>query len=157
MDVHANTVKRTAHDGCRSQLSAAGQGRDSNRAFHALPRRRGLSQRALDRACGYIATNLGESVTLDDLAGAAAVSRFHFVRAFKLATGESPMAFLRRSRIERAKQLLRRGGQPIAEIAVSVGFYDQSHFSRIFRQIVGATPAQYARRQCEGEAAKQAA
>ena len=53
--------------------------------------RRGLSRRALNRACSFIAENLGERFTLDDLAREAGVSRFHFARLFRVSTGDSPI------------------------------------------------------------------
>lgn len=99
----------------------------------------------LDRVGSFLDDHLGDSVNLDDLARLASVSRFHFARCFRSSTGESPMAFLRRLRIERAKQLLESGDQPISDIALELGFYDQSHFSRHFRRIVGTTPGRYAR------------
>lgn len=101
---------------------------------------------ALKRIDRYLDEHLGDSVRLEDLARLAAVSRFHFARCFRRSTGESPMAFLRRMRIERAKELL-ANGSPICDIALELGFYDQSHFTRHFARIVGTTPGRYARRQ----------
>jgi AraC family transcriptional regulator len=107
--------------------------------------RRGLSRRVLLRACTHIERHLGDCVTLSDLANVAGVSRFHFARLFRMSTGYSPMAFLLRKRIERAKALLDRGNMPICEIAAMLGFSDQSHFSRTFRKLEGVTPKQFAR------------
>jgi AraC-like DNA-binding protein len=74
--------------------------------------RRGLSRRTLALACSYMEENLGENFTLGDLGKAADVSPFHFSRLFRVSTGQSPMAYWRRLRIERAKEMLlhaRRG------------------------------------------------
>ena len=108
--------------------------------------RRGLSRRALNRACSFIAENLGERFTLDDLARQAGVSRFHFARLFRVSTGDSPMAYLLKSRIERAKQMLLQDDRPVCEIAAVLGFCDQSHLTRTFRRLTGLTPREFARR-----------
>ncbi|GFE81117.1 hypothetical protein GCM10011487_31170 [Steroidobacter agaridevorans] len=108
---------------------------------------RGLSRRALNRACSYIAENLGERFTLDDLARQAGVSRFHFARLFRVSMGESPMAYLLKSRIERAKQMLLQDDRPVCEIAASLGFCDQSHLTRTFRRMTGLTPREFSRLQ----------
>lgn len=100
---------------------------------------------ALDRIGSFLEDHLADNVRLDDLAKLAFVSRFHFARCFRSSTGETPMAYLRRLRIERAKQLLTSGNRPIADIAVEVGFYDQSHFTRQFKRVVGTTPGRYTR------------
>ncbi len=111
--------------------------------------RRGLSRRALNRACSFIAENLGERFTLDDLARQAGVSRFHFARLFRVSTGDSPMAYLLKSRIERAKQMLLQDDRPVCEIAAVLGFCDQRHLTRTFRRLTGVTPREFARRQTE--------
>lgn len=108
---------------------------------------RGLSRRALNRACSYIAENLGERFTLDHLARQAGVSRFHFARLFRVSMGESPMAYLLKSRIERAKQMLLQNDRPVCEIAASLGFCDQSHLTRTFRRMTGLTPREFSRSQ----------
>ncbi|HUD41701.1 MAG TPA: AraC family transcriptional regulator [Dokdonella sp.] len=119
----------------------------------APARRRGLNRRALTRALAYIEAHLGEEVGLDDLAGAAAISRFHFARLFRASTGHSPMAFLLRLRIARAQDMLRAGNRRIAEIAAALGFFDQSHFARTFRRLTGQSPREYARdRRAHGDA-----
>jgi AraC family transcriptional regulator len=104
----------------------------------------GLSRRALGLTHEYIVENLGEPVTLDDLAQVIGLSRFHFARQFRRSTGESPMRYVQRCRIESAKRLLRHGELLMTEIAVNVGFCDQSHFSRSFRKLVGMTPREFA-------------
>lgn len=107
--------------------------------------RRGLNRRALARALSYIDAHLGDAVSLEDLARAAAISRFHFARLFRASTGHSPMAFLLRLRIARAQDMLRAGNRRVAEIAAALGFFDQSHFARTFRRLTGQSPREYAR------------
>lgn len=99
--------------------------------------------RLLDRARDYLEEHLYEPVTLDQLAAAAAVSRFHLARSFMEHFGIPPHAYVLQRRINRACALL-RSGVPCVEVASSVGFADQSHFTRHFKKIMGVTPARYA-------------
>jgi AraC family transcriptional regulator len=105
----------------------------------------GLSRNALARALEFMERNLGEDVGLDDIARAACVSRSHFARLFRVSMDDSPMGYLLRLRIERAKTLLARNDQSICAIALALGFFDQSHFSRTFRRLTGQSPSQFAR------------
>src|SRR4051812_24547581 len=107
--------------------------------------RGGLAGGALRRVRGYIDNHIGERISLDELAREAGVSRFHFARQFRLSTGESPMEYLRRVRIERSKSILQTRDATIAEVAARLGFSDQSHFTRIFGRLVGVSPGSFAR------------
>jgi AraC family transcriptional regulator len=104
-----------------------------------------MSKHSLRAVKQYMDDNLHEHVSLSDLAGVAGVSRFHFIRVFRLSTGKTPMAYLERSRIRRATTLLRERELTVSEIAHLVGFADQSHFSRRFKRHVGATPTAFRR------------
>jgi AraC family transcriptional regulator len=106
---------------------------------------RGLSRRALQRACSFIEQRLGERLSLQEIADAACVSRFHFARMFRLSTGRSPIEYLFHRRIERARHLLLEGDRLIGEVAAELGFSDQSHFSRHFRRATGLSPSAYLR------------
>ena len=108
--------------------------------------RRGLNPRAMNRVVIHIEENLGESLSLSTLAAVACVSRFHFARMFRLSTGYSPMAYVLRRRVERARLQLAQGYQRLSDLAAELGFCDQSHFTRIFRRMTGFTPREYARR-----------
>lgn len=105
----------------------------------------GLAASRLNRVLSHIEENLGESLTLDELARLANVSRFHFARLFRRSTGLSPMAYVERSRLQRAKDLIQSGRLSLAEIAALLGFADQSHFTRRFRRQYGYTPSAFAR------------
>jgi AraC family transcriptional regulator len=107
------------------------------------PERRAISRAKLQRALDYIAANLAQDISLDDIAGAAAVSPFHFAHGFKQATGLSPHQYVIRQRIEQAKTMLRHQDDPIAQIALSVGFANQSHFTTAFKRHCGMTPKAY--------------
>jgi AraC family transcriptional regulator len=109
------------------------------------PFRGGLPGGALHRVRAYIDDHIGERISLDELARQAGVSRFHFARQFRLSTGESPMGYLRRQRIERSKSILQTRHSTIAEVAARLGFSDQSHFTRIFGRLVGVSPGSFAR------------
>ena len=71
------------------------------------------------------------------------LSTYHFVRAFKQATGETPHQYLLKSRVERAKQLLAETELPLAEISYLVGSNSQSHFTASFRRLARLTPKTY--------------
>lgn len=107
--------------------------------------RGGLAGGALRRVRAFIEDHIGERISLDELARQAGVSRFHFARQFRLSTGESPMGYLRRLRIERSKSILQTRDSTIAEVAARLGFSDQSHFTRIFGRLVGVSPGSFAR------------
>lgn len=99
-----------------------------------------LDERAFARAAAFVAGHLGEPLTLADIAAAACISRFHFARLFRARTGYSPMAYVMRLRLERAREMLARDEGCIADTAAALGFYDQSHFTRTFRRAHGIPP-----------------
>jgi len=104
-----------------------------------------LSPPKLRRVIDFIEANLQESIGLDDLARAAGLSANHFLRVFKLATGETPYHFLRARRLERARQLLVDNPMPLAELALECGFANQAHFTAAFSREVGISPGRYRR------------
>jgi AraC family transcriptional regulator len=116
---------------------------DSDHVRHGF--RGGLAGGALRRVRAYIDTHIGERISLDELARQAGVSRFHFARQFRRSTGESPMEYLRRVRIERSISILQNRDTTIAQVAAGLGFSDQSHFTRIFGRLVGVSPGSFAR------------
>ena len=89
-----------------------------------------------------IAERCAESLSLDELAREAGMSRYHFVRAFSRVVGMTPHAWQLNQRIQRARGLLEQG-MSLAEAALQLGFADQSHFQRAFKQRVAATPGEY--------------
>jgi transcriptional regulator GlxA family with amidase domain len=105
----------------------------------------GLGSRALAAVIDYMETHMDEPIRLSALAQLTNVSRFHFCRLFRRATGLSPMVYLERSRVERAQGLIGQGRMSLAEIALEVGFADQSHFTRRFQLHSGCTPGAFAR------------
>jgi len=95
------------------------------------------------RVAEYIEANLGKDIGLQDMAELAGLSRFHFLRAFKKTTDETPYQYLLRRRILRARTLLRESKMTVAKIASAVGFKDSTRFIRTFRRICGMTPGMY--------------
>jgi AraC family transcriptional regulator len=104
---------------------------------------RGLSARQRHLVDDYVKAHLGESISLDDLASALALSRYHFARGFRETMGVTPHEFVLRHRVARAQLLLRRTRTPLHEIASICGFADQSHMTRVFKKQLGTTPGKY--------------
>jgi AraC-like DNA-binding protein len=102
--------------------------RDAGREFGAVARARAL----LDERCG-------EDLSLADLAAETGLSAWHLARAFTAGVGLPPHAYQVQARIRRARKRL-AGPQGLAEIAADMGFADQSHFTRVFKRIVGVSP-----------------
>lgn len=90
----------------------------------------------------YIAAHFTENVSIEQLAGLVGLSRYHFIRAFRRECGFPPHAYLNQLRLLAAKELLRAGKSP-TETAGEVGFYDQSHLTRLFRRTYDITPGEY--------------
>ena len=103
-----------------------------------------LPRHKLRAVIEYIHEHLDAELSLDHLAAVAHVSPYHFARLFKHSTGLPPHQYVIARRVERAKELLRqRDRLPLAEVAMEVGFSDQSHFTRHFRRLVGVTPRRF--------------
>jgi AraC family transcriptional regulator len=105
---------------------------------------------AVRRAIAYIEDHPDRAISLQELAEAAGLSRFHFGRVFKRHLGVSPAKYVERVRIEQSKLLIAGAQMSLANIAQAVGFADQSHFTRRFRAHVGCTPAHFAREHAVG-------
>ena len=103
----------------------------------------GLSQGQRRLLLEYVEANLGRNIALEDLAGVAGLSVFHFTRKFRAEFGCPPHAFVMRQRLERARRRLARRDIPLKVVAADCGFADQSHMNRVFRHLLGTTPAQY--------------
>ena len=105
---------------------------------NATPKHRDAAR--TQRAVAYLHAHLAESLDLDRLAEVSDLSSSHLTRLFRQHTGYTPMTYLRRARIESARQLLGDTNLSIKEIARRCGFDDAYHFSRVFRQIDGLSP-----------------
>ncbi|MFA7236583.1 MAG: AraC family transcriptional regulator [Phycisphaeraceae bacterium] len=111
--------------------------RDDADAVSAANRQR------LERAITYARGHLHAPLNLDDLAQAAGLSASHTARLFHHVTGCPPMQFIRRLRIERARELLGEVDLSIKQVAARTGFASPYLFSRVFRRIDGLSPSQF--------------
>lgn len=97
----------------------------------------------LKRVSDYVEANLDRSLSLAALAEAAGLSRMYFAGQFRLATGMRPHNYVVQRRIQRAKALLSQNRVSIVEVAFSVGFQSQSHFTAVFKRVAGITPQRW--------------
>ncbi len=107
---------------------------------HSLAPEPKLDDRRLARAVDYAEAHIAAPLTVGELAGAAAMSPSAFSRAFRAATGETPWAFVRRRRLERAGEQLARTDDTLMQVAAECGFTDASHLARCWKSVYGTTP-----------------
>ncbi|HEV7298403.1 MAG TPA: AraC family transcriptional regulator [Tepidisphaeraceae bacterium] len=103
-----------------------------------------LARPALRAVQEYIDAHLDQNFALADLAAVAQLSEFHFARLFKQTTGLPPHQFVIHQRVERAKRLIAARQLSLAQVAVEVGFSDQTQLTRHFKRVVGVTPSRFA-------------
>lgn len=95
-------------------------------------------------AIKYIQFNYSRDIGINDIAAAVGVSRSHLYRVFVGHLGQSPVEYLTQFRISEACSLLETTNLTVAEVAYSVGFFDQFYFSRVFKKAKGVPPSRYA-------------
>jgi AraC family transcriptional regulator len=98
---------------------------------------------AVARVIRSMRENLGEQITMDDMARTAMFSKFHFSRIFLRVTGISPGRFLSALRLQEAKRLLLTTAMTVADISHLVGYNSIGTFSSRFRASVGVSPSEY--------------
>jgi AraC family transcriptional regulator len=103
--------------------------------------------RRVSEAVHYIEDNASEPVDLDQLAGAVNMSKYHFLRVFRQATGMPPYRYLLNLRMWRAAVRLTTSSEPISAIAYDAGFGDLSTFNNRFRVLFGVSPSVYRKQQ----------
>lgn len=108
--------------------------------------RGGMAFGSLRRTREHIEQRLAHKISLRELANIAGLSAGHFSRAFKQSVGLSPHRYVLRRRVAAAADLIRGTDRSLAEVALSVGFADQSHFTRAFVRESGVTPSAFRRR-----------
>ena len=101
------------------------------------------------KAKEILAGSVHTKLFIADVAAQCAMSRSHFSRAFKKATGMSPQDWSLQWRVRRAQELLASGSLSLCRISLECGFADQSHFSRMFSKLVGTTPKRWQREQLQ--------
>ncbi|MGN7743488.1 AraC family ligand binding domain-containing protein [Pseudomonas sp. 22526] len=131
-------VRQSAMDQLLDQLTGHLHWRKRYREDPRLPL---VARKARD----YLHAHAQQDISLDELGAVCGVDRFRLTRAFKAAYGLPPHAYLVQLRLAKARRLLARGEQP-AEVAMALGFADQSHMGRWFVRAYGLTPAAYRKR-----------
>ena len=103
----------------------------------------GLPPRRLQRVFSHIRENIGQELSVTELAQVAGMSQYYFSKLFKMSTGTTPHQYVMRQRVERAQEHLRETRLSLADIAMKVGFETQSHFTSVFRRLAAITPKHY--------------
>ncbi|GLR83434.1 helix-turn-helix domain-containing protein [Bradyrhizobium iriomotense] len=116
---------------------------------NAAPVASGLAPWQAKRACERLESDLGGKLTLQDIAAELGLSVSHFSRAFRTSIGLPPHQWLLRQRVSTAKQLMANRNLTLADIALSAGFANQSHFTRVFSTVAGVSPGVW-RRETDG-------
>jgi AraC-like DNA-binding protein len=106
-------------------------------------RQPGQERKAVQQARCYIDERFAQGINLAQLAEHVSLSPYYLLRVFRAEVGMPPYAYLESVRIRQAQRLI-EAGNPLAEVAVEVGFSSQSHLTQRFKQIIGVTPGQYA-------------
>jgi len=107
------------------------------------PLQGGLGPGRLRKIKELVHAKLEAELTLVEMAQSVELSPAHFSRMFRESTGETPHQYVLRSRIERAKAMLREPEARVLDVAVACGFKTQQHFARVFRHLSGASPREY--------------
>ena len=94
----------------------------------------------------FLETHYNQGISVEDAAELLDISKPHFMRVFKQATGQSFLSYLNHLRIAKAQALLTSSDKPISQLSQEVGFCDQSYFGSVFRKTVHMTPLTYRRR-----------
>ncbi|WP_248449329.1 helix-turn-helix domain-containing protein [Sinorhizobium meliloti] len=103
----------------------------------------GLATAVRRRIVDYVEAHLDQPLVLDQLAGEAKLSTFHFARMFRVSFGMPPHRYVDQRRIHRACHLLRDPATTLSAIALSCGYSSQSHFNRAFKAKTGVTPGEW--------------
>jgi AraC-like DNA-binding protein len=108
-------------------------------------RQQRLDRERVEKAKAIVAANYAIPRSLAEIAASVGMSPFYLSRTFSRLTGETIPMFLRRVRIERAAEMLRAGTHNVTEAAFAVGYSSLGHFAKAFVELLGDTPASYAR------------
>jgi transcriptional regulator GlxA family with amidase domain len=117
--------------------------RTSQSAFFIFQTQKNHGDELVSQAQTYIEENLSEKISFEDLASKLAISRRNFDRRFTKATGNTPMEYLQRVKVEVAKKTLEKGRKSIFEVMNEVGYSDDKAFREVFKKITGLSPLDY--------------
>lgn len=123
--------------------------------YARLTTRPQVADRLIHESQEWIADHYAESDPVFEMIRRSGLSRRSFARRFQAATGHAPLDYVQRVRVEEAKQLLETGTGTVEQIGANVGYADAVSFRRVFKRMVGETPAAYRRRQAVSEAARE--
>jgi AraC family transcriptional regulator len=113
----------------------------------------GLPLKSRQRLLKALRADIPTVASVAELAAIANLSRFHFIRQFKLSFGITPMRFVENERMSRAKAMILEGKLSVSEIAMALGYSEHSHFTRRFKAKTGVTPSEFARAGRRGDSA----
>jgi AraC-like DNA-binding protein len=116
----------------------------ATRRTHPAHSRMGQSSEGVERVCNHLRSHTTESISLDDLASVAGLSKFYLLRVFRRAHGVTPHAYQMQLRLAHAWRLI-VDGRSLSRATYDAGFADQSHLTRRFAAAFGLPPARYAR------------
>jgi AraC family transcriptional regulator len=102
-----------------------------------------LSAHQLKNVVDYTHAHIHTSISLAELAATVHLSPFHFSRLFRQTTKLSPYQFVLQMKIDYSKKLMRRKAESLSEVAYSLNFTDQAHFSNVFKKITGVCPRKF--------------
>jgi AraC family transcriptional regulator of arabinose operon len=108
-----------------------------------LSSKRNAKKDGVIQSIEYMREHIHGNVTLQDLADAARLSVSHYCSEFKKRTMQSPLNLYTSMKVQRACQMLQNENRTIKSIAYSLGFFDQYHFSKVFKQIMGSSPRNF--------------
>lgn len=97
----------------------------------------------IGRAQGFIRNNLSSEISLNEIAEASGVSRFHFIRIFSAYLGETPFEYIQRQKVLKAIELLDSKQSTITDVSFQVGFESQSSFNKAFKKLTNLSPSQF--------------
>ncbi len=97
-------------------------------------------------AQNFIESRYGEPISVDQIAAQAHMSKRNFIRRFKAATGNTPIEYIQRVKIEAAKKALEKSGGDVNSVMYDAGYNDVKTFRKVFRQVTGMTPQDYRRK-----------
>ncbi|MBS2021653.1 MAG: helix-turn-helix domain-containing protein [Deltaproteobacteria bacterium] len=112
-------------------------------AYAAQPPRSAHDDEPVQRAQKWLFTNFREPIDLDGLAERVGMSPRNFARRFKAATGEAPLAYLHRLRIDTARHYLESAHKSVQDVSLEVGYEDVAFFRQLFRRHTGTSPREY--------------
>jgi len=144
--VAVNSALSDKRDSARQSLNRAAQllqTKEESRQAAAV--KGGLAPWQARKVASHVEANLDKPIRSSDLADAVRLTPCHFSRVFRASFGESPLRYVTKRRLERAKRLMLSTDSPLSQIAFDCGFADQAHFSRLFRRAAGDTPREWRR------------